>query len=199
MINLQKALQTFKRQNRVNNSYIAEYCDVSLPTVSRWCSGKIQNAAPATLEKLLEMMGLDSEEAKTVHGVSPEKPMIGCMEPGTGLLDEINREGYIQVTQEDAKGGDFFMKMKGDSMKDENIRDGALLYVKRCRDVADNVPAVLRVHNELTVRRLLKKEGYWILQAANSDVEPLVYTEEDIESMPVELVGKVVYARQDFE
>lgn len=91
------------------------------------------------------------------------------------------------------------MKMKGDSMKDENIRDGALLYVKRCRDVADNVPAVLRVHNELTVRRLLKKEGYWILQAANSDVEPLVYTEEDIESMPVELVGKVVYARQDFE
>ena len=199
MINLQKALQTFKRQNRVNNSYIAEYCDVSLPTVSRGVSGKIQNAAPATLEKLLEMMGLDSEEAQTVHGLSPEKPMIGCMEPGTGLLDEINREGYIQVTQEDAKGGDLFMKMKGDSMKDENICDGALLYVKQCHEVSDHVPAVLRVHNELTVRRLLRKDGFWILQAANSEVEPVVYTQADIEELPVELVGKVVYVRQDFE
>ena len=91
------------------------------------------------------------------------------------------------------------MKMKGDSMKDENICDGALLYVKRCREVNDHVPAVLRVHNELTVRRLLQKEGYWILQAANSDVEPVVYTQADIEQLPVELVGKVVYVRQDFE
>jgi DNA polymerase V len=61
----------------------------------------------------------------------------------------------------------FFARATGESMKDAGIFDGDLLVVDRSLTAqpADVVIAVL--HGELTVKRLQKPNGAWVLTAAN--------------------------------
>ena len=53
-------------------------------------------------------------------------------------------------------------------------------------------------NEEVTVKRIIKKEKYLILEAANPDVEPKIFTWEEVKTLPVQIIGKVIYARRDF-
>ena len=83
-------------------------------------------------------------------------------------------------------------------MKDAHIHDGDLLYVKQCTDLPSGSIAVLLIGGEeVTVKKLIKKDRYWILQAANAAVEPRVYTLQEVEETPVQIIGRAVYSRTE--
>ncbi len=197
-MNIQELLNQYKRQTNVTNDYIAEQCGVSKSTVSRWCSGKIRRIAPETLEKLAETLGIDFDTMTKVGGYALEKPLLGTVKAGYGLLAEENLEGYVQVSEADYQKGDYFLRVTGNSMQDAHIHDGDLLFVKQCTDVPSGTIAVMLIGgDEVTVKKLIKKNGYWILQAANPDVEPRVYTLEEVATTPVQIIGRALYARTD--
>lgn len=196
--NLSELLTEFKRQNGLTNEYIAEYCNVTCPTVSRWCTGKIRKVAPETMDKLAEMLRLDMEDLNKVSGFNFERPLLGTVKAGYGLLADENVEGYVPVSESDYARGDYFLRVTGDSMKDAHIHEGDLLYVKQTNDVPSGSIAVLLIEGEeVTVKKLIKKDKYWILQAANSDVEPRIYTSEEIQELPVQIIGRALYSRRE--
>ena len=79
------------------------------------------------------------------------------------------------------------------------IHDQDLLYVKSVNDVISNTIGIVLIENEeVTVKRIIKKEKYLILEAANPDVEPKIFTWEEVKTLPVQIIGKVIYARRDF-
>lgn len=198
MINLAEVLNQYKRQNRITNDYIAEQCGVSKSTVSRWCNGKILRIAPPTLEKLSRMMGLNLEDMTKISSYALERPILGNVKAGYGLLAEENIDGYVEVSQKDYDRGDYFLRVEGDSMEGANIHNGDLLFVKSCTDVPSGSIAVLLIGGEeVTVKKLIKKENYWVLQAANPYIEPRVYTLEQVATTPVQIVGKALYSRTD--
>ena len=113
------------------------------------------------------------------------------------LIDE-NFEGYEQVTQDDYYRGNFFLRVVGDSMSGAHIHDGDLLYVKKCQDVPSGTIAVVLIgRSEVTVKKVIKKEGLLILQPANPSVDARYYSKEEVESLPVEIIGKALYSRSD--
>lgn len=198
MMNIQELLSEFKRQNNLTNDYIANYCGVTKSTVSRWCSGRIRRITPETLAKLSEMFQVDLDDMTRVGSYNYEKPILGTVKAGYGLLADENLEGYIQVSEKDFHDGDYFLRVTGNSMKDANIHDGDLLFVKQCTDIPSGSIGVFLIGGEeVTVKKLIKKDNYWILQAANPDVEPKVFTFEELESTPVQIIGRALYARTD--
>lgn len=198
MMNIPELLNQFKRQNNITNDYIADYCGVTKSTVSRWCSGRIRRIAPHTLQKLSEMMGIDFDDMTRVGGFNLERPILGEVKAGYGLLADENIEGYVQVSEDDYRKGDYFLRVTGDSMEDAHIHEGDLLFVRQTQDVPSGAIAVLLIGNEeVTVKKLIKKDKYWILQAANANVEPRIYTMEEIENTPVQVVGRAVYSRTE--
>jgi repressor LexA len=198
MYNLKDLLAEYKRQTHQTNDYIAEQCGVNKSTVSRWCRGHTKKISSATLEKLAALLQLDPDDLSSFSGMQLEKPILGTVKAGYGLFAEQNLDGYVNVSQEDYNNGDYFLRVSGDSMIGEKIHDQDLLYVKAMDDVPSGTIAVVLIGgDEVSVKKLIKKKDYWILQAANPNVEPRIFTLQEVEETPVRVIGKVLYARSE--
>ncbi|MFT6582024.1 MAG: DNA polymerase V [Alphaproteobacteria bacterium] len=75
----------------------------------------------------------------------------------------------------------FFAKATGESMKDAGIFDGDLLVVDRSLTAQGNDIVIAVLHGDLTVKRLKKANGAWVLTAANPLFPDLAITDAGCE------------------
>ena len=52
--------------------------------------------------------------------------------------------------------------------------------------------------DEVTVKKIIKKPDMLILEATNPQVENRYFTKEEVEYLPVRIIGKVVYTKTYF-
>ena len=80
------------------------------------------------------------------------------------------------------------------------ILEGDVVIVKRQPDVESGKIAVVLVNgNEATLKRVKKqKEGITLIATNISIYEPHFYTNEEIEKLPVQILGEVVELRGKF-
>lgn len=196
-MNFKEYLMKYKEKMGVSNEYIASQLGVNRSTVTRWLKGDTKVTNPEVIEKLSFILGVDVESLINSEE-RYEKPVLGEVKAGYDLLIDENFEGYEQVTQDDYYRGDFFLRVVGDSMSGAHIHDGDLLYVKKCNDVPSGTIAVVLINRcEVTVKKVIKKEGLLILEPANPSVDVRYYSQEEVESLPVEIIGKALYSRSD--
>jgi len=196
-MNFKEYLKKYKEKMGVSNEYIASQLGVNRSTVTRWLKGDTKVTNPEVIEKLSFILGVDVESLINSEE-RYEKPVLGEVKAGYDLLIDENFEGYEQVTQDDYYRGDFFLRVVGDSMSGAHIHDGDLLYVKKCNDVPSGTIAVVLINRcEITVKKVIKKEGLLILEPANPSVDVRYYSQEEVESLPVEIIGKALYSRSD--
>lgn len=190
-------LQKYKESMGVPNEYIAKQLGVNRSTVARWLKGESKVTNPEVIEKLSFILGVDVESLMN-EAERFEKPVLGEVKAGYDLMIDENFEGYEQVTQDDYYRGDFFLRVVGDSMDGAHIHEGDLLYVKKCQDVPSGTIAVVLIgHSEVTVKKVIKKEGLLILQPANPSVDARYFSQEEVRTLPVEIIGKALYSRSD--
>jgi len=72
----------------------------------------------------------------------------------------------------------FFVKAKGDSMKDAGITSGDILIVDRSVNPKDKQIVVAMLDGEFTVKRLRRKKGQVFLVAENNSFAPIEITDE---------------------
>lgn len=72
----------------------------------------------------------------------------------------------------------FFMRVKGDSMKDAYIPDMALLVVDKAITPTSGKIVVAVVNGEFTLKRLVKTPRSWVLHPENPLYKPIPITEE---------------------
>lgn len=196
-MNFKEYLKKYKEKMGVSNEYIASQLGVNRSTVTRWLKGDTKVTNPEVIEKLSFILGVDVESLINSEE-RYEKPVLGEVKAGYDLLIDENFEGYEQMTQDDYYRGDFFLRVVGDSMSGAHIHDGDLLYVKKCNDVPSGTIAVVLINRcEVTVKKVIKKEGLLILEPANPSVDVRYYSQEEVESLPVEIIGKALYSRSD--
>lgn len=196
---LRELLKTYKEKTHVTNDYIAEQVGVNKSTVSRWLKEDMKVMKPEVIERLSYLLGVDVE-ALIKDTNTFQKPILGIAKAGYGLFAEENLEGYENVSKQDFYRGDYFLRVSGDSMTGAHIHDQDLIYVKQTNVVQSGTISVILIGNEeVTIKRLIKKEGLWILEAANPEVSNRYFTAKEVEDLPVRVIGKVLYARSDFE
>ena len=83
----------------------------------------------------------------------------------------------------------FFLRAHGESMLGAGIHDGDLLIVDRSMDAAHRKVVIAALDGELTVKRLLHREGRVLLAPENPRFEPIDITESE----SVHLWGVVTY------
>ena len=72
----------------------------------------------------------------------------------------------------------FFVKAKGDSMKDAGIQSGDLMIVDRSITPKDRQIVVAMLDGEFTVKRLRRRNGQVFLVAENREFPPIEITED---------------------
>ena len=125
-----------------------------------------------------------------VGAVTPKKlvslPIVGRVAAGKPILAVEDIEDVFPLPQDFLSGEDGFMlRVTGDSMIEDGIRDGDFVIVRR-QPVAENGDTIVAmVDNEATVKRFYKENGRIRLQPANSQMQPMLLDD-------VVIVGKVV-------
>ena len=127
-------------------------------------------------------------------------PVLGRVVAGIPMdtIEEII--DYEEIPKEMAATGEFFaLKVKGHSME-PRILDGDVVIVKKQEDVESGDVAIVLVNeNDSTEKRDKKqKKGITIIATNISVYEPHYYSNEEIEDLPVRILGKVVELRGKF-
>ena len=84
----------------------------------------------------------------------------------------------------------FFVRVKGNSMRDCGISDGDLVVVDRALDPGDKSIVVAFLNGEFTIKRVRLKKGELYLVPENTEYEPIKVTEE----MDFQVWGVVTHA-----
>ena len=75
------------------------------------------------------------------------------------------------------KAATFFLRVKGDSMVNAGIHDGDIIVVDRSLEAVDRSVVVAVVDNELTIKRLVWRNGVAELHAENPRYQPIRFRE----------------------
>ncbi|HQQ63480.1 MAG TPA: transcriptional repressor LexA [Pseudomonadales bacterium] len=106
----------------------------------------------------------------------PGIPIVGRVAAGNPILAEQNIEDYCNIPADFfSPSVDYFLQVRGDSMKDIGIMDGDLLAVHRTQDVHNGQIVVARIDDEVTVKRLQRGRNKYQLELLpeNPDFSPI--------------------------
>lgn len=102
-------------------------------------------------------------------------PLVGSVAAGSPILAVENILGRYSIDASMFKPkADFLLKVRGLSMMNAGIFDGDLLAVHRCDSVRNNQIVVVRIGDEVTVKRFSKEGEKIHLIAENPDFAPIV-------------------------
>jgi repressor LexA len=130
-----------------------------------------------------------------VMGVSPSRsyrlvPLVGKVRAGGPSLALEDFEGEVALDRSLAGGSEtFFLRVKGDSMIGDHIRDKDLALVHPQPMVENGEISVVLIDDEATLKRVYKVGNALRLQPSNSTMKPIIVGREDGK---VTIVGKVI-------
>ena len=137
--------------------------------------------------------GLDQKSNNSavvfVYGTIPAGVPMECIE------DIIDTE---EISADMLKGDKqyFGLKIKGDSMFPDYL-DGDTLILEKVDNCESGQDCVVMVNgNDGTFKRVFKNEQGIILQPLNNNYQPMIYSNEQSEKLPVKIIGRVVELRR---
>lgn len=102
-------------------------------------------------------------------------PVVGRVAAGSPLLAEQHIQGHYRLDPGLFRPrADYLLQVKGMSMRDAGILDGDLLAVHRTREAHSGEIAVVRVEDEVTVKRFRRRGNVVRLMPENPDFSPII-------------------------
>ena len=195
---LNKLIRDYKEKTGFSDSEIARRCGVSRSTVMRWANGDIQRVSSETMQRLSTLLGYNIEPELKGMNISMKLPVLGYVKAGYDLLCEENWLGEEEVSLADRKKGDYYLRVSGDSMVGCGIMDGSLVLVQKTSSLNNGDIAVILIGEEVTVKKVLFKNGLLILEAANPNTPGRIFTQQEVIDLPVQIIGKVLSCKTYF-
>lgn len=101
-------------------------------------------------------------------------PVVGRVAAGVPILSDPNYEDHFQIDRRLFRPRpDFLLRVRGDSMQGAGILDGDLAAIRRAASVDNGQIAVLRLDDEITLKRLRVRGDTATLQAENPAFPPI--------------------------
>lgn len=195
---LKEIIKEYKNRYHMNNKELAEQFGVSHNTVCRWLRGEIKSLQDDTAQRMSSIMGFDVQSFLQGTVVDLKKPVLGMVKAGYDMFLDQDYLGEEVVSSEEYKSGDFFLKVKGDSMKDSGIIEGSLVYVKATNVVRNGDIAVVCVDDEVTIKFYEKRKDEIALIPSNSSYETKVFSPKEASKHNIKIIGKVLFCKTMF-
>lgn len=202
-------IKAARKQKGMTQKELADSLNVAFPMISQWERGT-SNPKLSTLQRIAEALEIpvdslmpdDFWQSSAQAPPPPSKngrwiPVLGRVAAGIPMdaIEEIIDYEEIPNTQIE----DFFaLRINGNSME-PRIKDGDNVIVRK-QTTAENGDIVVALINgqEATVKKFMRHESGISLIPANPAYTPMFYTWDDVKSLPVQILGRVVELRAKF-
>ncbi len=195
-------IKELRQANKIKQAELAKAINVSQATMSEYETGKYEPDIP-TLKKIAAYFGVSvdyvvgGERTTKRHGVKiPVYRAVAAGIPIEAIEDIVD---YEEIEPELAATGEFFgLRIKGSSME-PRICEGDVVIVRKQDDADTGDTAIVLVNGYEATCKRIKKDGHGIaLIPNNPSYEVKYYSAEEISSLPVRIIGKVVELRGKF-
>lgn len=192
-------LKLLRNQKRISQAKLADELGVSASTVAMWESGEREPKNYETLEIIADYFNVNMEVLLTGKLAPTKIPVLGKVVAGIPLEAVEEIIDYEEIPQSMARNGEYFaLQIKGNSMEPK-FSEGDVVIVRKQEDVDNGDIAIVLVNgNDATVKKIKKFDGGINLIPTNSEYEVITYTADEIEKLPVRIIGKVVELRAKF-
>ncbi len=208
-------LKELREKAGLSQEAFAKAFGVAQSTVGGWESGARVPRLPM-IEKIAEFFNVPtsyfvggSDEPSNVTPIytfhetenkSPSKgvkiPVLGRVVAGVPVEAVEEILDYEEINPEIAARGEHFaLRIQGDSMEPRML-SGDVVIVRKQSDVDNGDTAVVLVNgNEATIKKIKKSDDGIMLIPTNPNYEVMFYSTEQIKTLPVSIIGKVVELR----
>lgn len=203
--------QNLDRLMRLHSKTRRDLCNdlsISYMTLSDWLRGKTYPRIEK-LERLAEYFGVSKsvlveQHASQVPQINIPKavriPVFARVAAGIPIdaIEEVI--DWEEISPEVAADGEYFaIRVKGDSME-PRITNGDVIIVRKQEDADDGDLVVALIDgNDAVCKRLRKYEnGMVALISTNPAYDPMYFSKAEVDSVPVQIIGKVKELRAKF-
>lgn len=184
-------------------SELARRVGTAKSAISRYFNGtrefplnKVEEFASALHTTPDFLLGMEYEPQ---HSQGLKIPVLGTVAAGIPISAVEDILDYEEVPQSWENQGEFFgLRIKGDSMQPK-MDDGDVVIVRQQSDANSGDTVIALVNgDDATCKKLQKTENGIMLVSTNPNYLPMFFTNEEISTKPVVILGKVVELRSKF-
>ncbi len=204
-----------RKQKGLKQGDLAAFLGVAQSTLSGWENGKFEIDDKNKI-KLADFFGVSVDYllGREVSANSPwnengidmaprkkgiKIPVLGRVVAGVPVEAVQDVIDYEEIDEEMAKTGEFFaLQIQGDSME-PRIKSGDVVIVRK-QDIVDSgdIAIVMVNGDDATCKKFVKHKNGVSLVSMNPAYTPMFYTMDEVESLPVRVLGRVMELRAKF-
>ena len=183
-------------ENGMSQKDLADRLHVGTSTVSNWCNGTKDPRMPK-IDAMCEIFGCDRSDLfempknrKEVKTISI--PVFAYVSAGNGMFADDTIDSYIAIPSSLKRHDEYFgLRVRGDSMTPE-IRDNDIVIVKKQPTAHEGDTVIALVNgDEGYCKKFVPFDGGVSLVSNNPAYHPMIFSNEQIESTPVTILGVV--------
>lgn len=143
------------------------------------------------------LMGWEEKTPQTQQGL--QIPVLGTVAAGIPISAVEDILDYEEIPSSWQSQGEFFgLRIKGDSME-PRMESGDVVIVKQQSDANSGDTVIVLVNgDDATCKKLQKTDNGIMLVSTNPKYPPMFYSNDEILTKPVVILGKVVELRQKY-
>lgn len=198
-------IKRLRKDNKMTQQQLADRLKIGKTTVSNYETGysnpdidTIKNIANIFGVSVNYLLGIDKTPRSNIEKY--EVPVFASVSCGNPFIADEDIVDYEEIDPALKSQGDHFgLRLRGDSMLPD-FKDGDVVIVRKQSDVDSGQIAIVIVNgDEATMKIVEKSETGITLIATNPAVFlPKFYSNQEIQSLPVEIVGRVIEQRRKF-
>jgi len=117
-----------------------------------------------------------------VGGRAVELPLLGYVAAGRPIEAVLNSETIAVPEEMVGKRDTYVLRVKGDSMIDEQIRDGDFVIVEDRNYANSGETVIALVHgSDVTLKKFYSEHGHIRLQPANAAMQPIILPPDQVQ------------------
>ncbi|MBR3680586.1 MAG: helix-turn-helix domain-containing protein [Clostridia bacterium] len=153
------------------------------------------------IEKLADLFGVDINTLTGHKAMVVQIPVLGKVAAGIPIEAVTDIIDYEEISPDIVRDGSeyFALQLKGDSME-PRMSDGDVVIVRKQESIENGQIAIVCVNGyEATCKKvIIKDNGAVILQPLNPTHDPMYFTPDEVASLPITILGRVVELRAKF-
>ena len=207
-------LKDLRQSKGLTGVELGEILNVSNKTISTWenntrepnqeMTATIAEYFNVTTDYLLGRNSTTNELKTDINYAIPltggvRIPVLGSIVAGIPNTAVTEYDEWIEISQSLAMRGEYFaLRIKGDSME-PTLFDSDIVVIRQQPDVEDGeIAAVSIAGNEATIKRIYHRSDGIDIVGDNVRAFPrMFYSNHDIATLPIRIMGKAVEVRRD--